>query len=165
MKNSKKDPVINNTQDHKSQGQPMGWTLISPSVMSANDISLPQKVLLGRILGLLNKFGYCFATNAWLGKEIGLSEFTARKHIYKLIELGYLRSEVDRGGSNRNGSMRRLYPTEKVLIPTNHIRLEGWSNTVRGVTVDGYSESKNTGQKDLQIQGVSEVNQGRSVFW
>ena len=153
----------NNSKEYKSQEQPMGWCLISPAVMSANDLILSQKVLLGRILGLLNKYGYCFATNDWLGKEIGLSGSITRKHIYKLIKLGYLRSEVDRGG-NKHGSMRRLYPAEKVLIPTVPTRTEGCPHKDRGVSLQYLSEGKDITPKDLQIKGVSKINQGRSVL-
>ena len=134
-----------------------GYVIISPAVMSAKDLTLTQKVVLGRITGLINKFGYCFATNGWLGKELGLSSVMLRKHIYKLIDLGYLRSEVDTG-NNRHGSIRRLYPTEKILTGGGVHKLSGGCEDVnRGVIIKEHPKDKNISEKDLQSQGFPEV--------
>ena len=102
----------NNSKEYKSQEPPheFGWCLIPPAVLSADDLSLSAKVILGKLIGLVQSKGYCFATNEWLSREFHLSIRVIQRYILNLIDAGYIKREVG------NGNKRRLYLTEKVLM-------------------------------------------------
>jgi hypothetical protein len=96
---------------------PNGWALIHPRVMCSDELNTTQKLLWGRIFSLSDAEGYCWASNGYLAKEIGISKDTARQHIYKLKKKGYLRIVHD---SNEKKS-RKIFPIISeggVEIPT-----------------------------------------------
>lgn len=76
-----------------------------------------EKVLWGRINGLIGKRGYCFATNDWLSKQLGYSPRTIEDYIRKLVGKGYLQREY----GHRGKQDRRLYPIPEIagLLPWN----------------------------------------------
>ncbi len=76
--------------------QQVGWCLIPPKVLAADDLNNSQKILLGRILGLSTKEGYCFASNKWLGNQLDLKQSTISGYVSELAKKGYIRREVKR---------------------------------------------------------------------
>lgn len=106
---------IQDNKDYQSiiteneQSQILGWCLIPPYILAREDLSLSEKVLFGIILGLADKDGYCFASNTWLGKQIGLSKIRISHLISHLKELGLIRVELER---DENGKIiqRKIYP-------------------------------------------------------
>lgn len=97
--------------EHEQQrNEPIvGWCLIPAFILSRTDLSLSEKVLYGRILGLADKGGYCFASNAWLGEQIGLAQGTVANMISRMAKKGLLRVEVLRNEKNEV-TERRIYP-------------------------------------------------------
>ncbi|MCD6422270.1 helix-turn-helix domain-containing protein [bacterium] len=87
----------------------VGWCLIPPTILASKELNASDKLLLGRIMGLLTEEGYCFASNAWLGKQIGLEKDTIKKKLIRLARAGFVRIEVIR---DENGAVveRRIYP-------------------------------------------------------
>ena len=90
----------------------IGWCVIPPYIMSRADLSSNEKMLYGRILGLSGKEGYCFASNEWLGKQIGLTGRAVRAIIAKLKEKKLIDTEVDLTLI----SQRKIYPTGESTV-------------------------------------------------
>jgi len=88
-----------------------GWCLIPPTILARDDLSLRQKLIMGRILGLLGPKGYCYASNNWLGKQLGIAKGTMANLLSALAKQQVVRIEVIR---NDNGQVleRRIYPKE-----------------------------------------------------
>lgn len=110
-----------------------GWCLIPPTVLARPDLSLREKFLMGRILGLITTTGYCYASNAWLGNQLGISKHTVTHLLTSLVRKGLLTVELMK---DHNGQIteRRIYP---LIQPEEHPRssLEGVSpKMARGVS-------------------------------
>ena len=87
----------------------VGWVLIPPQILAATDLNMAQKVLWGRINGLVGKNGYAWPSNNWLGGQLGMSGRTVERHIAILEQKGYLRRQVVRDDKGQV-TERRLYP-------------------------------------------------------
>ena len=70
-----------------------GWCLIPASVFSDNRLSDSEKMLFGKLLGLTNKTGYCWAGNKYLADMFGVSERSIQRRINSLEERGYIKIE------------------------------------------------------------------------
>jgi len=89
--------------------QQTGWVLIPPQIIADNNLTNSQKMLLGRIMGLSNKEGYCYASNKWLGEQLGLEPTTVSGYISKLDNDGYINRVLTKDDNNEIKE-RRLYP-------------------------------------------------------
>lgn len=78
----------------------LGWCLIPPYIMARNDLSSTQKIFFGRIQGLTGKKGYCYASNRWLGAQLGLKKETVTSILNQLQSKGLVKVEVLRDGKN-----------------------------------------------------------------
>jgi len=86
------------------------WIIIPPPIVADNNLPAGAKILFGKILGLINKKGYCWASADYLGKHIGLAKDTVKKYLSLLYEKGYLRYELVQK-SDKQVEERRIYPT------------------------------------------------------
>jgi len=120
----------------------IGWVLIPPSILSAEDLNMGQKVVWGRVNGLIAKRGYCYASNAWLGKQLGYSERTIEDYVCILVEKEYLIRKYGPGGKRE----RRLYP----VIP---VRAGKASRSEQGTNKSSTDKSSNTEEKDTSPNG------------
>lgn len=78
----------------------IGWCLIPPWIMSRDDLTSTQKLLYGRIQGLVDKKGYCFASNRWLAKQMNLtsdrvSEILSEMRSKDIIEIDIIRNDIN----------------------------------------------------------------------
>jgi DNA-binding transcriptional ArsR family regulator len=89
---------------------PAPWVIVPPTVLGDVRLSAGEKIVYGRVFGFIERFGYCRASNEYLGKYIGMSKNTVRNYLSRLYELGYLRYELIRN-SKREVVERRIYPT------------------------------------------------------
>lgn len=83
----------------------IGAAYIPASIMAEPTLTLLQKVLLGRVIGLLNKHGYCYASNKWIGSQIVNSgkptpPKTVANNLVELNRKGFLNVEVIRNEKN-----------------------------------------------------------------
>jgi len=90
----------------------LGWVLISPEILAATDLCMGEKVVCGRVAGLIGKKGYCFASNEWLSEQIGFSNRTIGKYISRLVSKGYLRREYGPNGKRD----RHLFPIAPIGV-------------------------------------------------
>ncbi len=93
----------------KTDKNRVGWCLVPPEVIAREDLSNSEKLLLGRINGLRCKGDYCYATNKWLGKQIGLNEGTISNIISNLVKKRLIDRKIKRD-KNKKVIERHLYP-------------------------------------------------------
>lgn len=72
-----------------------------------NDI---QKIMYGRILGLSDKYGYCNASNEWLGNQVDKSAKSVSRIVSELQSYGLIEVHLEKKGI-RSGADRKIYPT------------------------------------------------------
>jgi len=89
----------------------LGWALIPPQILGAQDLNPAQKILWGRIYALVEHEGSFQENNARLGNQVGLSERTVESYIGDMVYKGYLRREYGPNGKRS----RCLYPTIPIL--------------------------------------------------
>jgi DNA-binding Lrp family transcriptional regulator len=83
--------------------------LFCPEVVWSNDkLSLTEKVLLGRVIALSNKFGYCIASNQFFADELNLSSRTVSAYLNKLEKDGYLKRTTIYKKNSQEVDQRRL---------------------------------------------------------
>ena len=83
--------------------------LILPYCLIQDDeLTMSASVLMAEIISLSKKEGYCYASNAWLAKELNMSERAVKTGIAKLKKLCYINSKT-------SGKSRRLYPCMSML--------------------------------------------------
>ncbi len=90
----------------------VGWSLVPPSILSAEDINSSQKLLWGRIKGLIGKNGYCYASNKFLANSLNLNPNSISNYISILVDKGYLKRKVERN-EEKEIERRKLYPLSK----------------------------------------------------
>lgn len=98
--------------------QGIGWCLIPPFIMCRDDLSHSQKILYGRIQGLVNNLGYCFATNHWLGNQACLKKETVSSLLSDLQNKQLLQIDVIRDERNRVVE-RRIFLMPQIHPPGN----------------------------------------------
>ena len=107
--------------DKTKRQQQIGAVHIPSSIMCQKNLTLTQKVIWGRIKGLAVNEGYCYASNKWIGEQIGFSKGTISNNISVLVDKGYVKRQIIRDKA-RKIEERRLFPIEvptQELIPIN----------------------------------------------
>ena len=84
------------------------YAIVPTIVLDDMSLSGNEKMLYARISSLTNKYGYCFATNKYLAKQIGTSESTMKRCLKTLIEKRYVISEVKYKPGTKEIEERRL---------------------------------------------------------
>jgi len=108
------------------------FSLIPSGVMENEKISDASKLTYALILGLSNRYGYCFATNQALADMRKTSESSMKRHIKDLIDNGLIIAEYNK----RND--RRLTPN---IMPTNREKLVKSSKNVQFAYVDDTTDN------------------------
>jgi DNA-binding transcriptional ArsR family regulator len=73
-----------------------GFLFVPEHIMANTELSVQEKVVYGRVIGLTKQEGYCFATNEWIGEQVGLSGSMVSKHLSSLNKKGLIRIEVNK---------------------------------------------------------------------
>lgn len=90
-----------------------GYMILPYTVYSDPRLEIVDKLIFTRIYGLTKDEGYCWASNAFLGKELGKTSNYISKVISKLKMCGYIDVEVD--VKSNNSKRRKIYVNEEVL--------------------------------------------------
>jgi len=85
-----------------------GWALIPPAVAASDVLTPLQKLVLGRIMGLVGQRGYCFASNSFLARGLGVRPGTITNVVSALVNAGLLRREQIK--DDKQTVERRLWP-------------------------------------------------------
>lgn len=84
------------------------YSVYIPAVVNGNPhLNLRQKHLYGRIMALADKKGYCYATNRFFAKELGVHRDTIKKDI-SALEVEKL--IVVKTTKNNKGTKRKIFP-------------------------------------------------------
>lgn len=129
----------------------IGWCLIPPWVMAREDLTLMEKILFGRLLGLAKKEGYCGASNHWLGKQLAMKAKTIANTLTSLKEKGLVQTEY-------NGIKRRVYPLHPTGKSTSLVK-EVPTSPDREVSIRVFSETESK-----LPSGVSPLSGGLSKY-
>ena len=121
-----------------SRQQQIGAVYIPASIMCQKDLTLTQKIIWGRIQGLSTKEGYCYASNKWIGEQIGLSKSTISNNISALASRGYLKVILIRD-EKKEIKERRIYP---LSLPT-------------GTPIPGESDTPIPGESEESVTAPS----------
>jgi len=94
------------------------WCLIPPMIWEDENLNLTEKCLLGRINALQEKTGACFASNEYLGRQLGKHQNHISRLLTKLKRKGYIEVVIERN-ERREITHRSLYLLTPMLIPIN----------------------------------------------
>lgn len=136
------------------QKQIVGWCIIPANILANDDLTLSEKVLFGRILGLSDKGGYCFASNAWLGKQIGLSKGTVANLLSNLSSKGLIKIEIVRDENNQVKE-RRIYPIHSTVNTYSRNNEEGYSLNNEDSNRDKSNREENIYSRAVGFEKIS----------
>jgi DNA-binding MarR family transcriptional regulator len=97
-------PLTKNEKGIKTKMRNIGvyFSIIPSGVMDHEKISDGAKLTYALILGLSNKFGYCFASNSQLAQmRITSSESTIKRHIKELLDNNLVVAEYNQRSDRR----------------------------------------------------------------
>jgi predicted HTH transcriptional regulator len=84
-----------------------GFFCIIPALVLQNQkLSDGAKILYGEISALVNKYGYCYATNKHLAERLNKTERTIRNLIRELKNAKLIKVEVEK---NKEGTRRKIW--------------------------------------------------------
>lgn len=90
-------------------GLTVGYYAILPAkVRHSKELSSSEKLLFAEVTALSQKWGYCTASNGFLGELLGVSNRTITRQLTNLRKLGFIRVELVRVG--KEVEERRVYP-------------------------------------------------------
>jgi hypothetical protein len=107
-----------------NEEQDTGWCLIPPQIIAREDLSANEKIIFGRIMGLTKRDGYCWASNSWLGQQVGVASITVSHIVNILKEKGLIRVTLLR--KNKKITTRHIFIT---LVPDHYPKED--STTIR----------------------------------
>lgn len=131
------------------QKRHVGWIIVPPAIAGRTDLTDSEKLVLGKIIGLLSDKGYCFATNEYIASNTGKREDRVSKIISRLTEKKEIRIELLRKDGNPWKTERRIYIISKYAI-----------NTYVGVGVNGYLGVDANGKAGNGVNG-NPIYEGR----
>lgn len=139
----------------------IGFVFIPPHIMAIEELTIQEKMVYGRIIGLTESAGYCFATNQWIGKQLGLSASMVSKHISKLVNKGFLYLDIQKiKKDERTGKVGEKYGTIRKIYAYQNGKLDN-PYTMDGeppYTMDG--EYSNTdSRKEIYIGGENQLEE------
>ena len=74
--------------------RPSYYSILTAEVRYDPELKANEKLLYSEITALMQKEGYCFATNAYFAELSGVSKRTISDWINHLREKGYIRVEI-----------------------------------------------------------------------
>jgi hypothetical protein len=139
---------------------------IPPKIQEMSGISATAKLLYGTILTLSSKYGFCYASNAFLANQRGINPRTVQKLLRKLeaeklIKIRY--SKHEKGGKKRREIVPQIGLRE-VPIRAREVRPKGHSPSglkgTLGVAIGApYNNKSNIYKKNyLNINQKEEEN-------
>lgn len=99
--------------------KPNYYAVIPANVRYDTELKPNEKLLYGEITSLMNKEGYCYASNKYFAELYNVSVQSISYWISNLINKGYLQSEIVYKENSKEISYRKLTTTllKKTLIP------------------------------------------------
>ena len=107
-------------EDKKREIGGPGWALIPPAIMMTTELTPREKLIWGRINGLINVRGYCWASNEMLAEQIQVKTNTMSDIISDMVESGYMKRKL----VYRKGKVEFIYdekPSDEELKGKKYI--------------------------------------------
>lgn len=95
------------------------FAVIPHYVLEDEKLTPTEKLLFGEINSLVNKFGYCYATNRHFSDTLKFSKGTIKTGLTNLNERGYIKIEVEK---NKMGTYRKIWITCKKPVEKEGIK-------------------------------------------
>jgi Helix-turn-helix domain len=109
----------------------MKWYAIIPNeVLSSKELSSSAKLLIGVLVSLSNKSGYCFASNQYISETLGISTAYVRSLIKELEEKNIITREASIKNSGDFGS--RMIKLVDLKFLKEDSEVEGGATIVSG---------------------------------
>ena len=83
------------------------------NILNNKELTLSAKILLAEIISLSKPEGYCYASNEYLAKRVGISVTTIKKSLKILKQKGCISSKMI------NPKERLIYPCQAGIRPLN----------------------------------------------
>lgn len=118
------------------------WILIPPTVFANEKLSASEKLIYGKLLGLVDSKGFAFCTNAYLVEQIGISKRQVQRALQNIEAEGLIQIDQSPHG-------RRIY----VMIGGDKNVTGGDTSVTGGVTKMSPINSNTGNQETLELHG------------
>lgn len=129
------------------------YAIIPANVRYDKRLSANAKLLYGEITALCNEKGYCWARNKYFADLYEVSDRSIRSWISKLIEYGYIKSEIKYADGSKEVETRLLYLPESTTPisggPEKNFR-RGTEEIFRGGAEENFRDN-NTSNNNTNI--------------
>ena len=142
--------------------QPSGYFGYSPGIVR-HDQSIPEfaKTLYSELSALTNQTGYCWASNAYLGKVLGKDKLTVSRTLSILEEKGYISIIHDRD----NGNKRFIFCEADAAIKRRFMQNREVFRGIDKKINRGIDENVNRGIDENVNRGIDEnVNHNTIIY-
>lgn len=127
--------------------KPNYYAIIPAEVRYDKDLKPNEKLLYGEITSLMNKEGYCYASNKYFSKLYNVSTRSICEWVNNLINKGYIISEM-------------VYKENSTEIDYRKLTLPLWKKTSRGIEenfVGGIEENFHINNKDIILNNNRDI--------
>jgi DNA-binding MarR family transcriptional regulator len=98
----------NEVEERKYRRTEGFYCVIPVYVLQNPDISAEAKILYGELSALINKYGYCYATNKYLAERLGRTTRTIQYALSELKNKKLIRIEIEK---DNTGTRRKIWLT------------------------------------------------------
>ena len=136
------------------------YAIIPANVRYDKRLSANAKLLYGEITALCNEKGYCWARNKYFADLYEVSDRSIRSWISKLIEYGYIKSEIKYADGSKEVETRLLYlpeSTTPISGGTEEIFRGGAEENFRDNNTNNNNTNINISKKEI----YKERNEGK----
>lgn len=130
---------------------PSYWAVIPARVRYDKELRPNAKLLYAEITALMDKTGYCFATNQYFANLFKLGDRTVTDLIKQLKDKGYIEVEV----VNIKGRNERRITADRAVILNDHPAKNGDMHPAKN---GGDHPAKNGGQNNINILSLPPIN-------
>lgn len=141
------------------ENKPNYWSVLPADVRYDKELKANEKILYSEITSLMNKDGYCYASNKYFSELYDVSIISVSTWINHLIEKGYIESELVYKENSKEISYRKL------TLPLLKKSLIGIKENFKG----GIKENFKDNNKDIIINNnieryIEEIEQFKPVL-
>lgn len=141
------------------ENKPNYWSVLPADVRYDKELKASEKILYSEITSLMNKDGYCYASNKYFSELYDVSIISVSTWVNHLIEKGYIESELVYKENSKEISYRKL------TLPLLKKSLIGIKENFKG----GIKENFKDNNKDIIINNnieryIEEIEQFKPVL-
>jgi len=139
--------------------KPNYWSILPADVRYDKELKANEKILYSEITSLMNKDGYCYASNKYFSELYDVSVISVSTWVNHLIEKGYIESELVYKENSKEIAYRKL------TLPLLKKSLIGIKENFKG----GIKENFKDNNKDIIINNnieryIDEIQQFKPVL-